>query len=284
MRYHTLWLFLIALISACSSSDNVKSGTQGAEISTDSSIELREAEEYVALRNKYTLDRDEIYTEQGWYRLKEPRKSQINGLEYTVMESGDGYLSSRFYGSEWLFHQTVVVRIGERVLSTDPIALNSSAHMSQVISANRVYESNVYSDSAVDGGIPEAIATAPTSDSIVVRFLGGQRQETFVLSRADRQNIVDALRFKYLLHQGRDKSKFVDSIQGALDARIAAERAAERSRFQSKVWVEVNGVVATYFCYGSPQYRKTRNGYLSDESEIVSFGGKPANGVGCKAK
>lgn len=123
----------------------------------------------------------------GWYRPKS--ESADNSWNRTflgiwVAANGRTYLESHFYGDSWIFHDHIVVRLGDQVLRSEVIPSYSDLN-SRHNSSGSVWETLSFTGGK-DNGILNAIAEAPDSMPIRVRLEGDDRMREFVLAKRDR--------------------------------------------------------------------------------------------------
>lgn len=163
----------------------------------DSSAAVREL---VRLKRKFRFDADAIEG-GGWY---EHRNQTVDNswdrtyLEVHVAHDGRTYLSSHYYGDDWIFHDRLVVRIGDNRLESDAIpSFDKSAVRHN--SGGSVWES-LHLTGGRDNGILEAIAKDSTS-AILVRLAGDRSQRDIVLSKRDHEAIRDGYALGRLLKQ-----------------------------------------------------------------------------------
>lgn len=160
---------------------------------------VRGKAELAKLKAHFIFKRDEIHPENGWYT----HRNQTSGNSYNrtyldapVNASGFVYLRSNYYGSDWIFHTKVLVRVGNRALESNEVPGYDPSNETDN-SGGSVWET-VSFNKHPDGGILNALAQANTNDTVIVR-LEGKYAKTFRLSARDRIAIVESVRLAELI-------------------------------------------------------------------------------------
>ena len=122
-------------------------------------------------------------------------------LEPVVLSTGTIYLRSVYRDRDWIYHDHVVVRIGDQELASEPQGANSASVTRREVRRNgrdsrgRNYEDYVAETVSYrgrsDGGIVEAIAKSGRAP-VHVRFTGGPRQFEKALSDDERKLFAEA--------------------------------------------------------------------------------------------
>jgi hypothetical protein len=274
-------------LSSCSGENQTKD-IQPAEIApveNDSTVkaeQLKEVVELVALQKNFTFDRDEIYPDRGWYTHVQQTASNSwnrNYLEVNVNAQGNRYLSSHYYGDDWIFHTLVRVRIGESVYTSEVVPTYSSNHRTSVGSGS-VWEENLYLGTQ-GNGIIDALQRASVSDAIVVRFEGDERAKTFTLSKRDIQAIQKSARLSQLLRKGLHHLTIYDSVKAAKPA-VRVSRPSTDTVTQSEGLRDYNTRVwllkteRKYYCSTDYQYN-VGDGEFIGEAKAIQQGFESAN-------
>jgi hypothetical protein len=117
--------------------------------------------------------------------------------------SGDGVLDFRtvYVGDDWVFHEQVVARIGERVVETSSVPTYDRDNYRDTMGGGSVFESVTFTV-ARNGGLPRAIADSE-GEVVKLRFVGRQRTRDFTLAMAARDRIRDCVRLSDLIRPAR---------------------------------------------------------------------------------
>lgn len=148
----------------------------------------------------------------GWYAHKNQLVANSwdrTHLAIHVAADGRTYLSSDYTGDNWIFHNHITVRIGDRVLNSETIPSYSDLNVHNN-SSGRVWET-LHLTAGKDNGIMEAIANAPDTATIRVRFVGDERIKDITLSKRDHIAIREGVELgdhlrKVCSHAGRGGS------------------------------------------------------------------------------
>jgi hypothetical protein len=143
-----------------------------------------------SLKKQFTFKRDSIY-DGGYY---EPRGQSGAGTDLLCFVSDRGVLDFRsvYVGDDWIFHEQVVARIGDRVVETATVPTYDKDNYNNTIGGG-VFESITFLDNR-DGGLPRAIAESE-GEVINIRLVGRQRTHDFKLSTRAQNRIRDCVRF-----------------------------------------------------------------------------------------
>lgn len=156
------------------------------------------AAKFTKLRQGFAFHADSIEG-GGWYtaRVQLPINSYDRSfLVVHVAWDGRTYLASQYTGDDWIFHDHIVVRIGEQVLRSVPIPSYSDQN-DRTNGSGSVWEI-LSMTGGEDNGILAAIAAA--GDEVIrVRFEGDQRAKDIVLTKRDRDAIRAGVQLGALL-------------------------------------------------------------------------------------
>jgi hypothetical protein len=157
-------------------------------------------------------------TGDGWYTVKDPiAGSRVRKrIEPVISSSGTIYLRSVYREDDWIFHDQIEARVGDRVLETDRIPASDRRNTRRVTqkatesrgsrSGDKRYiaESILFSGGA-DNGILQAIAADPTQP-VVLRFVGRELSYTQTMSDDDKKRIAAGVELARLLRAKRGTS------------------------------------------------------------------------------
>jgi hypothetical protein len=152
----------------------------------------------------------------GWYSVKDPLAGSLvrKRIEPVVSSSGTIYLRSIYRNEDWLYHDQIVVRIGDRELETARIPAsdrrNSRRVTQQAESGTRdarrttqkryISETILFTNGA-DNGILAAIAADPSAP-VELRFVGRDLSHAQPMSDDDKKRIAAGVELARLF---RDK-------------------------------------------------------------------------------
>ncbi|QHL87449.1 hypothetical protein GU926_08360 [Nibribacter ruber] len=167
------------------------------------SIKLKEEriasakKQIIALKKSFHHDKDEM-SGRGWYDHKVWGKGypEKNALTCTVFDSGHIMLRSFYTGDDWLFHESVSVKVGEERIDSDAIPSYDDSNRRDN-SGGTVWESITY-DSDEENGIIALIAQN-VEKKILVRLNGDQYYKDITLTKIEKQAIADAYRLSNLI-------------------------------------------------------------------------------------
>lgn len=155
----------------------------------------------VTLRSQFGFKKDEVEG-GGWYHFKaQPKGWDRSYIAANISDGGRIYLQSHFSGDSWIFHDHLVARIGERLITSDTIPSFSDLNVRNN-DGGTVWEMLHLTDGK-DNGILQAIATS-TNEKIIVRFAGDQYHRDITLTETDRTAIKRSLAFAEALQRRPD--------------------------------------------------------------------------------
>lgn len=131
------------------------------------------------------------YTHKTWGKYYPNRKT----LVAKVNSNGFIYLKSNYYSSDWLFHTSIKVKIGNKKYKTLDVPRYSENNDTDN-SGGDIWESVSYLES--DNGIIKAIAENVNS-KVLVRFNGSKHYDESTLSTRDKNAIKDCYELSNLL-------------------------------------------------------------------------------------
>jgi hypothetical protein len=140
----------------------------------------------------------------GWYSHRNQTVDNSWNRTYlavNVADDGRSYLISHYTGDNWIFHDKIVVRIGDRILRSAVIPSYSDLNVRNN-SGGQVWE-YLHFTGGQDNGIMEAIAATADTPAVRVRFEGDEHLKDIVLSSRDRVAIRDAYRLGSLIKRLR---------------------------------------------------------------------------------
>lgn len=152
------------------------------------------------LKKNFDYKYDE-FDKKGWYTHKSQTISNSLSRTYLkvlVNNTGYNYLESQYYGSDWLFHTRVEVKIGDAIYKSDDVS-TFDENNSRDNTGGSVWETISYTKDR-DNGIIVAIALAGDTP-IKVRFAGDEGVKDITLSKKDQQAIQDSYRLSQLLKE-----------------------------------------------------------------------------------
>jgi len=152
---------------------------------------------------------------EGWYRVKDPiaGTNVRKRIEPVIHSSGRIYLRSVFRNTDWIYHDQVAVKIGDRELESARIPASDGRNTRRVIQdaeyetrGNRRTERKRYVGETIlftngaDNGILNAIAADP-SKPIELRFVGRELSHTQTMSDDDKKRIAAGVELAKLLRE-----------------------------------------------------------------------------------
>lgn len=151
--------------------------------------------EFNILKKKFKSKKDE-FNNVEWFT----HKNQVglccrNYLMAHVNLNGFMYLEDQYYSSDWIFHTSIQVKIGNKVYNSYTVETYSKNNRTDN-SGGSVWENIDYIDG--DNGIIKAIADNYDKE-IKVRFNGREYYHDFTLPKSDKEAIKDSYRLYYLL-------------------------------------------------------------------------------------
>lgn len=155
---------------------------------------------FATLRKQFTFRPDEIEG-GGWYTARSQTVDNSWNRTYLgihVARDGRTYLSSHYYGENWIFHEYIIVRIGDKVLRSVPIPSYDNSNVRHN-SGGSVWET-LHMSGDQDAGILAALVRAPEETVILVRLGGDQFHRDFTLTKRDRAAIREGVEMGRLLN------------------------------------------------------------------------------------
>ena len=203
-------LFAVALcttLAACGSGS-----TRAFNASPAASPDARIAQ----LASLFEFER-EPSSDEGWYRVKDPLAGSPvrKRIEPVISTSGTIYLRSVFRHDDWIFHDQIVVRIGDRELESAHIPASDRRNSRRVTQdatsetrdARRTTQKRYISETILftngaDNGILAAIAANP-SLPVELKFVGRELSHTQAMSDDDKKRIAAGVELARLLREKR---------------------------------------------------------------------------------
>lgn len=171
------------------SSEAVDTAARRQQVEKRAADSAAAAARYATIRKQFTFRADEVEG-GGWYTAKSQSVDNTWNRTYlsiNVAWNGRTYLASHYYGDDWIFHESIIVRIGDAVLRSVPIPSYDDSNVRHN-SGGSVWET-LHLTGDRDAGILDAIVKAPDDAVIRVRLDGDQRQRDFTLAARDRSAI-----------------------------------------------------------------------------------------------
>ena len=199
---------LLAIATAACGSGSTRGFNASPAASPDARIEQ--------LASLFEFER-EPNSEDGWYRVKDPLAGNLvrKRIEPVISSSGTIYLRSIFRNDDWIYHDQIVVRVGDREIesaSIPPSDRRNSRRVTQQATsetrdARRTTQKRYISETIMftngsDTGILAAIAANP-SQPVELRFVGRELSHTQPMSDDDRRRIAAGVELARLLREKR---------------------------------------------------------------------------------
>ncbi|MGQ8338052.1 hypothetical protein ACUNWD_15985 [Sunxiuqinia sp. A32] len=166
------------------------------------------------LKSKFVTEKTEFdrYTQYIHKSQEFKRRWNKSFLQIHLDERGDLYLSSNYYGEQWLEHTGIRVYDGDIQAKTEKVPLdNVLNHRSDFLKIK--WEKVSYRDGA-DNGVIEFIAEHADRNLKAV-FLG-KRYYYIILEEYDKQAVKDALALSKALKFEAKLKKEIDSLQSRI--------------------------------------------------------------------
>lgn len=183
---------------------NVSSNKTQSELKDDASssinqdslnkIEFEENNAIVkSLKSKFVKKEDEFNKSIFFYHKDIYSKYFLNRntIYACIREDGTYYLVSNYYGEDWVFHQSIQVKIDDLVLSTEELPYNSDASFRDN-KGGVVWEVNNY---VKNNNILKQIHDYGKESTVKIRFQGRQRYHDATLSTKDKNAIIESVKF-----------------------------------------------------------------------------------------
>ena len=185
--------------------------TTTADASLDPETRKIMEDRLMVLKKNFNYKYDE-FEKKGWYIHKNQTVQNSynrNYLGVMVNNVGYAYLESNYYGSSWIFHTGVEVKIGDTVYKTEDIPSYDKNNV-RIILSGAVSETISYT-AGRDNGVLEAIAKS--GENIVrVRFSGSDNVKDITLSQKDKEAIKDSYELAELIKKLGDTGAVVESV------------------------------------------------------------------------
>lgn len=147
---------------------------------------------FIRLRPRFSCRPDEVkgggwYTALGWT----PRELwDATYLDAPLTDQGRVYLRSNLARKGWIFHERLIVRVGDQVLQTETVPSFDPSN-ERDNGSDFIFETIHFTQNR-DAGVLAAIAS--NADKVIrVRFEGDQRSYDVVLTNANKRVIRDAV-------------------------------------------------------------------------------------------
>lgn len=203
--------------SASYDTDTPGDTTSVTQISLHDVKELLEKDRKLLEDAKKNFDfKEDEFTGGGWYKHKLWDVNKIYNktlLTANVHKSGLAYLVSNYYGDDWLFHESITVKIDERVMTSETVPSFDKSNMKEN-SGGSVWETIHFTDNR-DSGILSAIGANPEK-VIKVRLNGRQYNKDYTLSKNDKQAIADCTFLAQLIKSVNEKEEQLKSAGEAI--------------------------------------------------------------------
>jgi len=163
------------------------------------------------LKKNFVTEKTEFdrYTQYIHKKQEFKRRWNKSFIQVHLDERGDLYLSSNYYGEQWLDHTAIRVYDGDLQAKTENVPLdNVLNHRSDFL--NTKWEKVTYRDGA-DNGVIQFIAEHADRNLKAV-FLG-KRYYYIILEAYDKQAVKDALALSKLLKQEAKLKQEIQSLQ-----------------------------------------------------------------------
>ncbi|MGR6086881.1 MAG: hypothetical protein ACU4F9_01780 [Arcticibacter sp.] len=215
--YLFLGLFAIYLISACNHSSNdsssdIKDTVANAALPSDLMDSIVAINEYPEnqdsvklvvekLKASFKYKYDDI-REIGWYTHNSQNGSKTwyrSCLLIHVRNDGYMYMEDQYYADEWLFHESITVKIGDSLYFSETVPTYDSSNKTQN-DGGKIWENISYTDA--DNYILKAIAEAGDQE-VKIRFNGREYISDKILSSTDKKAIKEG----YALSEALKKFK-----------------------------------------------------------------------------
>src|SRR5215211_6742393 len=154
-------------------------------------------------------------TGEGWYSVKDPIAGSLvrKRIEPFIHSSGRISLRSVFRNEDWIYHDQIVVRIGDREVESSQIPASDRRNTRRVTQeatsetrdARRTTQKRYVSEMILftngsDNGILAAIAANP-SQAIELKFVGRELSHTQPISDDDKKRIAAGVELARLLRE-----------------------------------------------------------------------------------
>ncbi len=223
MKYSFLILIGSLILFSCSGGENSNEDENKSSSTTENvkpkksplqkSIDKykKEAKENLTpLLQKFTLVEDKVEG-GGWYYHKNGNSKYQSHIEVPISTNGYFYLKTNYYGSDWLFHNQIIVNIDGTSYYSSIIENHDDYSVTDVLGGG-VLEILHLTDPQLDAHIVSLIFKNQ-DEEIIVRFKGDQAEKDITLSKADKEVIKDCFLLSQYLTVTKNKkvSKIEDN-------------------------------------------------------------------------
>ena len=154
-------------------------------------------------------------TGEGWYSVKDPIAGMLvrKRIEPFIHSSGRISLRSVFRNEDWIYHDQIVVRIGDREVASERIPGTDRRNTRRVTqkeeydqrnnrreTRKRYISETILFTNGADNGILAAIARDP-SQPVELRFVGRELFHTQTMSDDDKKRIAAGVELARLLRE-----------------------------------------------------------------------------------
>lgn len=150
---------------------------------------------FTALRPHFHCAKDSIYNSAGWFTHQNQTVDNSYDRSYLaapVNTNGDTYLQSDFTGSDWIFHEQVVVKIAGSGVFESAAVRTYDRDNHETNGSGSVWETISFTNGR-DNGILDAIVLNPDSQA-TVRFEGRSNRRDMTLAKRDRVAISESVK------------------------------------------------------------------------------------------
>jgi hypothetical protein len=160
---------------------------------------MEDSSRFVAERERlslnFTLKYDE-FTKTGWYKHKLGPQPHQTSIKAHVKTDGFCYLESIYLSTNWIFHDKIMVRIKDSVITSKTPSLSSD------LIDRYVYFSKIKEELSLienDNGILNFIAKANINETVFVRLVGESYHHDYRLKKRHQIAIKEAFRYAELI-------------------------------------------------------------------------------------
>jgi hypothetical protein len=158
-------------------------------------------------------------TGEGWYRVKDPIAGTMvrKRIEPVIHSSGRIYLRSIFRNTDWIYHDQIVVHVGDRDYESDRIPIADRRNTRRVLQEaeyerrgnqrtehKRYIGETILFTNGADNGIMNAIAADPSRPA-ELRFVGRDLIHTQIMSDDDKRRVAAGVELARLLRERQAK-------------------------------------------------------------------------------
>jgi len=149
------------------------------------------------LEQKFKHEIDEFDSTSNYYEHKNRSNNYLSSGLYTLVweHTGSIYMYSYYYGSDWLFHTQVEVKINDKTYKTEKVETYDDLYHTNVFGGS--ISEKISFTGGKDNGVLEAIAKSSKDDVILIRFTGDKYYKDIKVSEMQ----ISALRESYELSE-----------------------------------------------------------------------------------